>query len=253
MNDAPSTELITVYGQLLNLLTDSPDLDEFLDQVVTLAARVVTPAAACGLTTRRDGQPFTVANSNDLANQVDEIQYGADEGPCLETLRSGQIVEVVDLSTDERWKRYRRHALTHGVVSSLSLPLAVDGETIGALNLYSTQVGAFIGSARAYAEAFASQCAAALTLILRHSAQSEIQQQLAAALASRSVIDQAIGVLMGQQRCTAAEAFELLRQASQHRNRKLRELAADLITNVTGQAPQPPPEFRIGSDGGPDL
>jgi GAF domain-containing protein len=245
MSDTTSTELVTAYGQLLNLLMGSPDLDEFLDQVVTLAAQVVTPAAACGLTTRRDGHPFTVANSSDLATQVDEIQYGADEGPCLDALRSGEVVQVDDLSVDERWPQYRPHALVHGVTSSLSLPLPVDKQTIGALNLYSSQVGAFSGPARTHAEAFAGQCAAALTLTLRHSAQSQIQQQLAAALGSRSVIDQAIGILMGQQRCTAAEAFEILRQASQHRNRKLRELAAELITNLTGHAPQPGPEFRV--------
>ena len=239
-------ELTSANGQLLNLLIGAPNLDEFLNQVVTLVARVVTPAAACGLTTHRDGQPFTVAHSNELAAQVDEAQYGADEGPCLDALHSGQIVAVDDLATDERWARYRPHALARGVASSLSLPLPVDGQTVGALNLYSTEVRAFTGPARTHAEAFAGQCSAALTLILRQSAQSRVQQQLAAALASRSVIDQAIGILMGQQRCTATEAFELLRRTSQHRNRKLRDLAGDLITGVSGQAPHPPPDFCTG-------
>jgi GAF domain-containing protein len=244
MARTPDTDLAAAYGQLLNLLTDSPDLDTFLDQVVVLAAQVVTPAAACGLTMRRDGQPFTVANSSPLAAQVDEIQYGADEGPCLDSLRGGHIVQVDDLPGDRRWGCYRPHAVAHGVVSSLSLPLAVDGQTVGALNLYSPQPAAFTGPARQHAEAFAAQCAAALTLLLRRTNQTEVQQQLGAAMASRSMIDQAIGILMGQQRCTATAAFDLLRQASQHRNRKLREVAADIITNVTGAPPQPPTEFR---------
>jgi GAF domain-containing protein len=237
-------ELAAAYGQLLNLLTDSPDLDTFLDQVVALAAQVVTPAAACGLTMRRDGQPFTVANSSPLAAQVDEIQYGADQGPCLDTLRSGHIVQVDDLPGDQRWDRYRPHAVAHGVVSSLSLPLTVEGRPVGALNLYSTQPAAFTGATRRHAEAFAAQCAAALTLVLRQANLSQVQQQLGAAMASRSIIDQAIGILMGQQRCTATDAFDLLRQASQHRNRKLRDIAADIITNVTGAPPAPPAEFR---------
>jgi GAF domain-containing protein len=249
MAEASSGDLASAYGQLLNLLTDSPDLNEFLDQMVALAARVVAPAAACGLTTRRDGQPFTVATSSGLAAQIDELQYGAGEGPCLQTLRTGEVIEVRDLVAETRWPRYRPHAVANGIASSLSLPLRVGGQTLGALNFYSHQADAFAGSAREQAEAFAAQCAAALTLTLRQADHARIQSQFGTALTSRSVIDQAIGILMGQQRCTAAQAFDLLRQASQHRNRKLRDVAADIITNVTGAPPEVAPGFRIaGTD-----
>jgi GAF domain-containing protein len=121
-------------------------------------------------------------------------------------------VQVDDLAADDRWDRYR----PHGVGSSLSLPLAVDGQVVGALNLYSPQRAAFAGPARQHTEAFAAQCAAALALVLRQADQEELHRQLGAALASRSIIDQAIGILMSQQRCRADEAFDLLRQASQH-------------------------------------
>lgn len=234
-------------GDLLSLLIDSPDVEVFLDQVVRLAADVVTPAAACGLTMRRATQPFTVSNSDELANQVDEIQYGADEGPCLDTLRTGEVVEVDDLTRENRWSRYRGHAVAHGVISSLSLPLAVDGHTVAALNLYAKEPAAFRGEARRHAEAFAAQCSAALVLVLRQAEQAQLHRQLTEAMSARSVIDQAIGVLMAQERCTADAAFDLLRRASQHRNRKLREVAVDIITNVTGEPPQPPAEFRRSS------
>jgi GAF domain-containing protein len=239
-------DLTTAYSQLLGLLIDTPSVDAFLNEVARLAADVVTPAAAAGITIRRNDQPFTVATSNNLAAQVDEIQYGGDEGPCLDALRTGVLVQVDDLTQDERWNRYRPHAIAHGVISSLSLPLAVDGQTIAALNLYSGQRAAFAGTTRQHAETFAAQCAAALTLTLRQAQQAQVQQQLGEAMASRSVIDQAIGILMGQQRCDATTAFDLLRQASQHRNRKLRDIAADIITNVTGGPPQPPTDFTLG-------
>jgi GAF domain-containing protein len=159
-------------------------------------------------------------------------------------MRSGGVVQVDDLSQDERWDSYRPHAVTNGVMSSLSLPLKVDGESLGALNLYSATPAAFAGQQRAQAQEFAAQCAAALTLSLRQLRQLQVQNQLAEALVSNSVIDQAIGILMSQQRCTAATAFDLLRQASQNRNRKLRDIAADIITNVSGQPPQPRPGFN---------
>ena len=243
MSDAAESRLVSAYGQLLILLAGSPEVDVFLDQVVRVAAEVVMPAVACGLTVRRDGGAFTVASSDDLAARCDEIQYGADEGPCLDALRHGKVVEVTDLREDDRWPRYREHALEHGIASSLSLPMTVDGETVGALNLYATRRAAFTDTARRHALAFTAQGAAALTVILRQADQALLHQQLTDAMTSRSVIDQALGVLMGQQRCTASEAFTLLRQASQHRNRKLRDVAAEIITQVSGESPQPAPGF----------
>ncbi|MGY0004378.1 GAF and ANTAR domain-containing protein [Micromonospora sp. I033] len=239
MSDAAGPSPASASGRLLTLLADSRDVDVFLDQVVRVAAEVVTPAVACGLTVRRDGGAFTVASSGDLAARGDEIQYGADEGPCLEALRQGQVVEVVDLRDDERWGRYREHALRLGIVSSLSLPMTVDRETVGALNLYATQPHAFTDPARRQALAFTDQASAALSVILRQADQSLLHQQLTDAMASRSIIDQALGVIMGQQRCTARQAFTLLRQASQNRNRKLRDVAAEIITQVSGESPQP--------------
>ncbi|MGC5662299.1 GAF and ANTAR domain-containing protein [Micromonospora sp. WMMD723] len=244
MSHASPHDLADAYRQLLGLLSDSTGLDDFLHQVVMLAARVVTPAAACGLTVRRDGHPVTVTTSDAFAAEVDELQYGADEGPCLEALYQGRVVQVDDLAADGRWPRYGPHAVARGVTSSLSLPLQIDGQTVAALNLYSVRPASFVGAPREHAAAFAEQCAAALTLMLRHADQAAVQKQLGAAMASRSVIDQAMGVLMAQQRCSASEAFDLLRRASQHRNRKLRDVAADIIVNVTGTAPESPAPFR---------
>ncbi|MFE9955591.1 GAF and ANTAR domain-containing protein [Micromonospora sp. NPDC005299] len=235
--------LASAYSRLLTLLADSPHVDVFLDQMVRVATEVVVPAVACGLTVRRDDGAFTVASSGDLAAQGDEIQYGADEGPCLEALRQGHVVEVFDLREDDRWCGYREHALRLGIRSSLSLPMTVDGETVGALNLYATRPRAFTDAARRRALAFTDQGSAALGVILRQADQALLHRQLNDAMVSRSVIDQALGVVMGQQRCTAAEAFTLLRQASQNRNRKLRDVAAEIITQVTGESPQPAPEF----------
>jgi AmiR/NasT family two-component response regulator len=77
-------------------------------------------------------------------------------------------------------------------------------------------------------------------------ATQEFADQMRTAMRSRSVIDQALGVIMGQRRCTADEAFGILRTASQHRNVKLRDLCTELITNLTGRPPSPP-----GMDPGP--
>jgi GAF domain-containing protein len=236
--------LASAYGQLLGLLVESPEIDAVLEKMVCLAMDV-TPAVACGVTVHRDGQPFTAAMTNDLAARIDQIQYVSDEGPCLDAMRHGVVVQVDDLSHEVRWDSYRPPAVAQGVRSSLSLPLTVEGETLGALNLYSVTPAVFSRQHRESAEAFAEKSAAALTVSLRQVHQARVQNQLAEAMVSSSVIDHAIGILMGQQRCTASAAFDILRKASQHRNRKLRDIAAELVTTVSGAPPQPRPGFRM--------
>ena len=95
------------------------------------------------MTTRMDGRPLTVANSDDFAAQLDELQYGAGEGPCLESIDSGEIVLVGDLTQERRWGAYRLHAVAHGVRASLSLPIAGADRPMGALNFYATRPGTF--------------------------------------------------------------------------------------------------------------
>lgn len=138
---------------------------------------------------------------------------------------------------------YRIHALTYGVRSSLSLLLIVADEPMGALNLYTTQPGSFSAAESQWGEAFANQAASALTIVLRDVDQIVLEAQLRDALATRAVIDQAIGIIMGQRRVDSVEAFGVLRTASQSRNRKLREIAADLIESISGHPPRPARPF----------
>jgi GAF domain-containing protein len=236
-------ELSRAYGELQNLLLEGPDVVSFLQQVAELATAVVVPPAACGVTMRRDHDISTIAYCGELAIQADEIQYGRGQGPCLESLHSGQPILVAELATDERWPAYRTHALAHGVRSSLSLPLIVQGTVAGALNFYTDRVHTFTEAEVKHATAFASQAASALAIVLRHADQVKLEDQLREALASRAVIDQALGIVMAQRGCTATDAFAVLREASQHRNRKVQSIAAELIETITGQPPQPPRPF----------
>ena len=168
---------------------------------------------------------------------VTRIQYGQGTGPCLDAMRTGEIVLVEDLAAAERWGEYRVSVLAHGVRSSLSMPLT-DG-TPGALNLYTTRLLAFGETEREYAQRFAAEASRALALATWMARQSELTTQLEAALTSRATIDQAIGIIMGQNRCDADRAFDLLRAASQNRNVKLRTVAAEIVAAVSGKPPTP--------------
>lgn len=250
-----NAEFTVLLGSLQSLLLTGPRLEDFLAKVAGLAAELVQPAASCGITTRYDGRPRTVATSDERASMVDEEQYRFGAGPCLETLESGTVVEVPDQRTDDRWGSYRDRAYELGIRCSLSIPLVVDAQTVGAMNLYGyDRAHAFHGVERQRAETFAAQASTALALAVRHTEQTEATEQLEQALASRTLIDQAIGIVMAQQRCDANTAFDLLRRHSQNNNRKLRDVASDLIIRVSGQAPVAPQPFErpVGGNGSDD-
>jgi GAF domain-containing protein len=188
-----------------------------------------------------------VVSSDPRADQVDEVQYQHDEGPCLTSLDTGEVVHVEDLVDDDRWGEYRTRALAHGVRSSLSLPLDTGGNVIGALNIYAGTTSAFGGADRRYAEQFAAEASRALALAVRLAERTEMSAQLEEALASRAVIDQALGIVMGERRCTADEAFELLRTISQNTNVKLQDVAAGMVAAVSGRSAPSAARFSRGS------
>jgi GAF domain-containing protein len=227
-------------AEMQALLLGTETIQEFLAELAGLAVRAVGEGLSCGITLEPNGHPMTVASTDALAAQVDEVQYGLDQGPCLHALRTGTQVSIDDLATDRRWVAYAATALRHGIRSSLSLPLSSGTDTVGAFNLYSQVAGSFGKAATRRAELFAQNASGALSIAIRLADHVALTDQLRTSLASRAVIDQAIGVLMGQRRITAAEAFAILRTTSQNRNIKLRAFAAQIVAGASGQPPQPP-------------
>jgi GAF domain-containing protein len=147
----------------------------------------------------------------------------------LEAFRSQQLVRVDDLTTDGRWPEFAAAALDRGVRSSLSSPLIVAGEGIGALNVYASGPGHFGEHDEDNASLFAAQAAVALANAQAYWDQASLAENLAKAMESRAVIEQAKGVIMATTGTGADQAFDLLRQQSQAENRKLRELAAEIV------------------------
>jgi GAF domain-containing protein len=238
--DPARDDVAASITELQALLLATRGIEEFLQELAVLAARSVAGGLSCGITLQPNGRPLTAATSDPRAARVDEAQYGLDQGPCLQAMRTGRQVLIEDMAGESRWAGFGVRAAANGIRSSLSMPLSADG-IVGALNLYSPAPHAFGAEQTRRAEVFAASAAGALALAARQASYAALTDQLRAALAARSVIDQAIGVIMAQERCPAAQAFAILRTASQNRNVKLREIARDIVISISGAPPEPAP------------
>lgn len=234
------------FTELQQALLGSHSIEQFLQELAVLAARLATDGLCCGMTLRSPGGPVTAACSDPLASQVDEVQYQLDDGPCLHAMRHGHPVRIEDTAEQAQWPKFEERAAAQGIGSCLALPLIADGKPVGALNLYACAAAAFGPEEIRRAENFAENASGALALALRLASYAALTDQMRSSLASRAVIDQAVGVIMAQERCTQARAFAMLRAASQKRNVKLRDIAGAIVTSVSGEPPQPAPPFEDG-------
>jgi GAF domain-containing protein len=208
-------------------------LDEVLTEIVRIAARGIPGADASSITLIRGDRPFTAAYSDDLALAADELQYEEDAGPCVDAGRGGVVLRVDDMRTESRWPRYVARVVPQGVLSSLSIPLPFQGASIGALNNYARTTSAFAsdGSLAAGLEV-AEVVAVAVANATAHAELGEQARNMRLAMESRAVIEQAKGVLMAQRRIGPDQAFEVLRDASQRYNRKLRDIAQGIVASA---------------------
>jgi GAF domain-containing protein len=230
---------------LQNALLNTDSVEQFLHELAVLAARAVGDGMSCGMALRQRGRPTPVSACTDpLASEADRLQTQAGDGPALRALRDVRPQHVHDTATENRWPRFGRQAASLGVRSCYALPLVTGGEVAGALVLYGRRPGAFGPEEIRRAERFARNAAGALTLALRLASCADQNDQLRSSIMSRAVIDQALGVIMATQRCPQEKALALLRGVSQNTNVKLRDLAASIVSNVTGEPPQPAAPFE---------
>lgn len=231
---------------LHEMLLRAAGVEEFLAEVAQRAAETVNSVLSCGLTVQPTPQSRRIgASSSDFARRMDEIQYALDDGPCLTAMREGTVVVVENIKEDQRWPAFSRRGRAEGAGAVLAVPLRVQGGSIGALNLYAVEPCAFDEDDHARARRFAEHAAGAVALAIRLAEREEHNRNLEAALSSRTTIDQALGILMGQRRINAVDAFDILRRLSQRSNVKLRDVAAALIADVARDpSPEEPPSER---------
>ncbi|MDQ6728296.1 MAG: GAF and ANTAR domain-containing protein [Actinomycetota bacterium] len=229
----PSVALDVTWSELALALFAPGTVQGTLQRIVDLAVGAVEGCDAAGIFMVEDGRVVTTAYSDPLVVALDIMQFDAGQGPCLDAVSEGATFYAEDLSDDSRWPDFGRAAVGAGIRSLVAFPLSARRPS--ALNLYARYPAAYGALDRAKGLIFATLGGIALGTAEERATEDERLGNLRDALQTRELIGQAQGILMERERITADQAFDVLRRASQHLNRKLRDVAENVVT--TGQSP----------------
>lgn len=232
MSDLRDQPEVAVATSLHTHVTDDASLRAALQRVAAAGCGLLSNCAAASITLLERGRPTTAGSSSEEAVALDQVQYDANAGPCLTAVVEDRIISVPDLAADDRWPEFRDAALEMGMRSSLSVPLGLRGETKGGLNIYGEDLDSFKDEDEQLAVGFAAQASVVVANAQAYWTAFDATRNLAIALENRAVIEQAKGILMARGEFTSDEAFDELRRRSQHANRRLRDIARELVEDA---------------------
>ena len=235
MTEQQQIEPQDAFAELARITLADHSLDSVMERIATLTKTTLGLNGEVSVTLVERGKPSTVAQTGELALELDERQYDRGYGPCLDSIDGGEPLIVSDMQVEPRWPDWAKSAAALGAGSSMSIPVPLQREVSAALNIYSLDRDAFDDAAVELVSTFAAYAGVALANMHLYTAQGQVAEQLQQAMQSRAVIEQAKGILMGQRRCSAQEAFDLLVRLSQSTNRKLRDVAQALVEDATGE------------------
>jgi hypothetical protein len=238
--DLERSPLAQQFALLTRQLLQADTVADVLTQVVHAAFAVLPDAHLVSMTLRaEDGQLHTPAETDPMATELDNLQYGYSEGPCFDAAREPGLAYVhsADLKSEPAWPQFGPEAADrgyHSVLSTALLPDVTPPRLSGALNVYSTGTGK-LGDESTRDQALLLATHASLALANTEAIRlAELREtQLRRALDTRDLIGQAKGILMQRRGLSAEEAFDLLRHTSQNLNVRLAELAHTLATRHT--------------------
>ncbi len=234
--NSENVDLAASLTALSRLSLDWNKIEDLLVTIAGFAVQAIPRAEGAGLTMTETGRPDVIVKTADFVREIDAIQYGIKEGPCISAAASGTSMRSGSLGGDPRWPRFGPRAGRLGVHSVLSLPLQTSSGVVGAMNIYAHTKDAFDEGAEEAGQTFAVPAAIAVHNALILDQTNRLARNLQAALASRPIIDQAIGILRSRSGGTTEEAFGRLRSMSQADHVKLTTVAATIVDQAVYRA-----------------
>jgi len=173
-----------------------------------------------------------VAVSDERLGRLEELQVRHHEGPCIAAFEDKALVAAQDLAEDRRWPTFSDAAVAQGIRAVLASPLPYNQDAVGVVAVLSEDRQPWSAEAELALLAFTDLAALLIASMVISEQHSELAAQLQSALNSRAVIEQAKGVLIGQQGLSAHAAYEQLRAQARAERRKLVAVSADVVRSA---------------------
>jgi GAF domain-containing protein len=233
MTTVSAERLSKIFVEVADTLVDDFDLVDFLHMLTVRTADLVGASAVGLLLADQRGHLRFMAASDEKARILEIFQVQANDGPCFDAYRTAQAVINVDLRTDTgRWPEFTKHALGVGFHSVHAFPMRVRREVIGALNVFGSNVGGNLDEVDVQIVQALTDVAAIGLLQERAVRRGEVlTEQLQGALNSRIAIEQAKGAIAQAYGISIDSAFNALRSYARQNNRKLTEVAREVLSN----------------------
>lgn len=211
-------------------------LEELLTRVARYAVQAIPGADGAGLTLLEQHRADTIVTTAAFVAEVDAVQYGIGEGPCISAVHDRVTVISGSLGADPRWPRFGGRIARMGVHSALSLPLITPDEVVGAMNIYAHAKNAFDERAAQLGQLFAVPAAVAVQNARVLEDTRRLAGRLQSALDERMVIERAVGIVMARSGVDEREALARLTKLSQHEHVKLVQVARSLVDEAVRRA-----------------
>jgi len=233
MTTVSAERLSKIFVEVADTLVDDFDLLDFLHMLTVRTAGLVGASAVGLLLADQRGKLRFMAASDEKARILEILQVQISEGPCYDAYRTATPVINEDLRlAGDRWPEFTRHALAAGFRSVHAFPLRVRREVIGALNVFGSTVGGNFDEADVQIVQALTDTAAIALLQERAIRRGEVlSEQLQGALNSRIVIEQAKGAIAQSLGISIDAAFTVLRGYARRHNRKLTEVAHEVLAD----------------------
>ena len=235
MGTVSRERLAEVFVELADTLVDDFDLVEFLHMVTTRTAELIEVAAVGLLLADQHGELQCMAASDEATRLLELFQLQNHEGPCLDAFRTSEPVVNADLrQAADQWPLFAPQAAGSGYRSVHAIPLRLRGQVIGALNLFGTDASTLADDDVKIVQALADVATIALLQERAIHRGEVLTEQLQGALNSRVVIEQAKGLVAGLHGLDVDQAFNLLRGYARGHNRRLVDLAHEIVSDPVG-------------------
>lgn len=220
-----STDIARSLAEAAVSISAPRTLEETLDAIVHAARTSVPGFDHVGISIVSKDRIETKAATSQLVWELDDVQYDLQEGPCVDSIRKEPLMSAPHLRDDSRWPRYVPQAVERGVRSQLAYRLYVEDHTMGGLNFYSTESDTLQDGAYEIGELFATHATVALGRAIE-------EDNLNQALATRTLIGNAVGLTMARFQVSSDRAFQFLARASSTSNIKMRDIAEEIVSRA---------------------